>query len=125
MHVNKEIKRQKMWFTFQAGDVIIPTNQNGSLFLHSVLQPEAEDSYFTWNFFDSYLQEKEYFSNYVFVDKIRALLKSQPELKQEFEAKKASDAEFAASEWQQLYFLYQHSPYFEPSYMMLPVFELK
>jgi hypothetical protein len=59
------------------------------------------------------------------VDKIRALLKSQPELKQEFEAKKASDAEFAASEWQQLYFLYQHSPYFEPSYMMLPVFELK
>jgi hypothetical protein len=114
-----------MWFTFQAGDVIIPTNQNGSLFLHSVLQPEAEDSYFTWNFFDSYLQEKEYFSNYVFVDKIRALLKSQPELKQEFEAKKASDAEFAASEWQQLYFLYQHSPYFEPSYMMLPVFELK
>jgi hypothetical protein len=52
-------------------------------------------------------------------------LKTNPELKQAYEAKKSSDPEFAASEWQQLYFLYQNSPYFEPSYMMLPVFELK
>jgi hypothetical protein len=90
-----------------------------------VLQPECEDSYFTWNYFDSYLQEKEYFSNYVFVDKIRNLLQYKPELRQAYEAKKISDPEFAASEWQQLYYLYQFSPYFEPSYMMLPVFELK
>lgn len=125
MHPNKVIERVEKSMVFRPGDVIIPCNQNGSLFLHSVLQPEAEDSYFTWNYFDSYLQEKEYFSNYVFVDKIRNLLKTQPELKQAYEAKKSSDPEFAASEWQQLYFLYQHSPYFEPSYMMLPVFELK
>jgi len=125
MHTNKEIERVEKWITFRPGDVVIPSNQNGSLFLHSVLQPEAEDSYFTWNYFDSYLQEKEYFSNYVFVDKIRSILQSNPELRQEYEAKKRSDSEFASSEWQQLYFLYQHSPFFEPSYMMLPVFELK
>ncbi|MFM7723345.1 MAG: hypothetical protein ACKO7O_00990, partial [Bacteroidota bacterium] len=125
MHPNKVIERVEKSIVFRPGDVIIPCNQNGSLFLHSVLQPEAEDSYFTWNYFDSYLQEKEYFSNYVFVDKIRNLLKTQPELKQAYEAKKSSDPEFAASEWQQLYFLYQNSQYFEPSYMMLPVFELK
>ncbi|MFM7664110.1 MAG: hypothetical protein ACKO68_06250, partial [Bacteroidota bacterium] len=125
MHPNKVIERVEKSIVFRPGDVIIPCNQNGSLFLHSVLQPEAEDSYFTWNYFDSYLQEKEYFSNYVFVDKIRNLLKTQQELKQAYEAKKSSDPEFAASEWQQLYFLYQNSQYFEPSYMMLPVFELK
>jgi hypothetical protein len=125
MHPNKVIERVEKTIVFRPGDVIVPCNQNGSLFLHSVLQPEAEDSYFTWNYFDSYLQEKEYFSNYVFVDKIRSILKTNPELKQAYEAKKSSDPEFAASEWQQLYFLYQNSPYFEPSYMMLPVFELK
>lgn len=125
MHPNKIIARVQKEITFLPGDVLIPTNQNGSLFLHAVLQPECEDSYFTWNYFDSYLQEKEYFSNYVFVDKIRSLLQYKPELKQAYEAKKISDPEFAASEWQQLYYLYQFSPYFEPSYMMLPVFELK
>jgi hypothetical protein len=125
MHPNKIIARVQREITFLPGDVLIPTNQNGSLFLHAVLQPECEDSYFTWNYFDSYLQEKEYFSNYVFVDKIRNLLQYKPELRQAYEAKKISDPEFAASEWQQLYYLYQFSPYFEPSYMMLPVFELK
>lgn len=125
MHTKKQIDRVKLNYTFRPGDVVIPSNQNGSLFLHSVLQPEAEDSYFTWNYFDSYLQEKEYFSNYVFVDKIRSILTERPELKQQYEQKKQEDAEFAQSEWQQLYYLYQESPYFEPSYMMLPVFELK
>ena len=115
MHPNKIIARVQKEITFLPGDVLIPTNQNGSLFLHAVLQPECEDSYFTWNYFDSYLQEKEYFSNYVFVDKIRSLLQYKPELKQAYEAKKISDPEFAASEWQQLYYLYQFSPYFEPS----------
>jgi hypothetical protein len=125
LHPKKAIERVEKSIIFRPGDVIIPCNQNGSLFLHAVLQPEAEDSYFTWNYFDSYLQEKEYFSNYVFVDTIRNLLKTNPELKQTYEAKKSSDPEFAASEWQQLYFLYENSPYFESSYMMLPVFELK
>jgi hypothetical protein len=124
-HPKKAIERVEKSIIFRPGDVIIPCNQNGSLFLHSVLQPETEDSYFTWNYFDAYLQEKEYFSNYVFVDKIRSLLHSKPELRQAYEAKKSSDPEFAASEWQQLYYLYQNSPYFEASYMTLPVFELK
>jgi hypothetical protein len=59
------------------------------------------------------------------VDKIKSILDSKPELRQAFEAIKQSDLEFAGSEWQQLYYLYQNSPYFEPSYMLLPVFELK
>jgi hypothetical protein len=59
------------------------------------------------------------------VEKVRSILFSNPGLKQEFDEKKEKDAEFAKSEWQQLYFLYQHSPYFEPSYRMLPVYELK
>ena len=125
MHNAKEIERIGQWITFKPGDVIIPTKQNGAQFLHSVLQPEAEDSYFTWNYFDSYLQEKEYFSNYVFKDKIKEILQNNPDLQKQYEEKKQTDSSFAESEWQQLYFLYQNSAYFEKSYMMLPVFELK
>jgi hypothetical protein len=125
LHPTKAIEKVSMKMNFRSGDVLIPTNQNGSLFLHAVLQPMCEDSYFTWNYFDSYLQEKEYFSNYVFVEKLRSILQANPELRQAYEAKQAADQEFATSEWQQLYYIYQHSPYFEPSYMLLPVYELK
>ncbi|MFM7595557.1 MAG: hypothetical protein ACKO4Y_05200 [Flavobacteriales bacterium] len=125
MHSAKLVEKVNITMSFRPGDVLVPTNQNGSFFLHAVLQPMCEDSYFTWNYFDSYLQEKEYFSNYVFIDKLRSILQANPGLKQDYEAKKAADPDFASSEWQQLYYIYQHSPYFEPSYMMLPVFELK
>ena len=33
------------------GDLIISTRQKGCRFIHSVLYPECEDSYFSWNFF--------------------------------------------------------------------------
>lgn len=125
MHSKIELEKVIQLIHFKPGDIVVPTNQNGSLLVHSMFQVKAEDSYFTWNYFDSYLQEKEYFSNYVFIEKIKGILNSDPELRQEFEEKKQTDSEFASSEWQQLYYIYQRSPYFEPSYMMLPVFELK
>ena len=58
------------------------------LFIHSVLQPELEDAYLSWNFFDSYLQQKEYFSSYVFIDKIEEILNNDLKLKNEYELKK-------------------------------------
>ena len=53
---------------------MVNSNQDAALFIHSVLQPELEDAYLSWNFFDSYLQQKEYFSSYVFIDKIEEIL---------------------------------------------------
>lgn len=110
-------------YKLKKGDLIIPTKQNSAMFIHSVLQPNAEDSYFIWNFFDSYLQEKEYFSNYVFIDKIQEILDSDSQLKEEYFRKKNVDESFRNSEWQQLYFIYSKSKYFEPSFMRLPVYK--
>jgi hypothetical protein len=106
------------------GDVLIPTQQDRASFIHAVLQPRAEDSYLTWNFFDSYLQQKEYFSSYVFKDQIETILKNDPKLNKAYEEKKALDIKFAQSEWDQLFYIYQRSPYFEPTFMRLPVYEL-
>ena len=103
------------------GDYVISTQQNKRLFICSVLEPLAEDSYFSWNFFDSYLQQKEYFSSYVFIDKIAEILEKNPSLKQIYEEKKKNNQEFRESETLQLNFIYEHSAYFEPSYMKLPI----
>ena len=56
-------------------------------FIHSVPQPELEDAYLSWNFFDS-LQQKEYFSSYVFIDKIEEILNNDIKLKKEYELEK-------------------------------------
>ena len=63
------------------GDVIIPTDQRKRRFIVSVLEPEMPDSYFAWNFFDSYVQQKEYFSSYVFEDKALDIIAKDKELK--------------------------------------------
>jgi hypothetical protein len=90
--------------------------------LLSVLVSKAEDSYFRWNFFDSYLQQKEYFSPYVFEEKALEILNQKPWLKEELEILKAANPSFRESSWEQLYFIYKNSELFEESYYLLPIF---
>lgn len=104
------------------GDVLIPLDQKHKQFLLSALISRAEDSYFRWNFFDSYLQQKEYFSPYVFEEKAVEILKEKPWLKEELEVLRNNDPKFRESSWDQLYFIYKNSDLFEPSYYILPVY---
>jgi hypothetical protein len=106
---------------FKKGDVLIPTNQYQRNFLLSVLVSRAEDSYFRWNFFDSYLQQKEYFSPYIFEEKAAEILKEKPWIKEELELMKSTDKSFRESQWDQLYFIYKNSDLFEESYYLLPI----
>jgi len=119
---NIKVQRDQELIQLKKGDWMVNSNQDASLFIHSVLQPELEDGYLSWNFFDSYLQQKEYFSSYVFIDKIEEILNNNPKLKKEYEQKKKEDAAFANSEWNQLYFIYKRSAYFEKSYNRLPIY---
>jgi hypothetical protein len=107
---------------FKKGDVLIKLNQKHRNFLLSVLVSKAEDSYFRWNFLDSYLQQKEYFSPYVFEEKALEILNQKPWLKEELEILKAANASFRESSWEQLYFIYKNSELFEESYYLLPIF---
>jgi hypothetical protein len=116
----RQIEEQR-YVHLKPGDVIVPMNQPNRRFILSVLVPESPDSYFVWNYFDSYVQQKEYFSAYVFEDVAAKMLSENEHLKKEFEVKKQNDVEFAESAWQQLYFLYQRSPYYEPTHNLLPI----
>jgi hypothetical protein len=121
---HKDVKTQSEinWVKLKKGDIIIPTKQAKRNFILSVLEPLAEDSYFRWNFFDSYLQQKEYFSSYVFEDKAVEILKNNPSLAEKFFEKQKNDSAFASNAWQQLYFIYSNSEFMESSYMRLPIY---
>lgn len=110
---------------FLKGDYIIYTGQAADRFLIETLETGTDDSYFSWNFFDAILQQKEGYSNYRWEDVAAIYLKEHPEVKAELDAKKKADEKFAASANAQLDFVYKKSPYYEPAHMRYPVFRLK
>ena len=118
-----EVGEAEQTIQLKPGDILISSKQDAALFIHASLQPRAEDSYLTWNFFDSYLQQKEYFSNYVFKDQIAEILAKDKKLSDEYQLRKAMDEKFRNSEWDQLYFIYSRSPYFEQTFMRLPIYQ--
>ena len=99
-------------------------DQPANRFIIETLEPQAEDSYFTWNFFDASLGQKEGFSDYVFEETAAAFLKANPDVRARLEQRKATDSTFAKSAQAQLNFVYQNSPYYEPSHMAYPVYRV-
>jgi hypothetical protein len=124
LHKNVQYHREKQAIHLLAGDYIIPTRQPAKRYLIETLEPNAPDAFFAWNFFDAVLQEKEYYSDYVFEDMAAGMLKNNPTLKQQLEDKKATDPAFAKDGAAQLDFVYRHSKYLEPVYMRYPVFRI-
>ena len=123
LHFNTKVSSSQQQVQVRKGDYLIPTDQSARMYLLAALEPEATDSFFNWNFFDSVLQQKEHFSAYVFEDIAQEMLDTQPELREAFEAKKA-DPEFARSSYAQLNWIYQQSPHYEASHLRYPVFRL-
>lgn len=125
-HANSNVKLiwQKQTLTFLKGDWYIPLDQAGNRFLMETLEPQAEDSYFNWNFFDPILGQKEGYSAYVFEDKAAAYLQQQPALKAQLQQRIASDSSFAKNGRAQLDFIYKNSPWYEPDHNRYPVFRV-
>ena len=121
LHSDTKIKRQQEEVKIMKGDYLVPVFQENSRFIIETLEPVSVDSYFNWGFFDGILQQKEWFSGYVFEPIAEKILNENPELKKDFELKKATDSSFARDAFNQLYYIYQHSSYFEKSYHRYPV----
>jgi hypothetical protein len=120
VQVSSSIKK----ISFRKGDYYIPMNQAANRFLMETLEPQGEDSYFAWNFFDPILQQKEGFSDYVFEETAAQFLKDNPEVKTKLDQRRSTDSAFAKSGAAQLNFIFQASPYFEPAYLQYPVYRL-
>jgi hypothetical protein len=106
------------------GDYIAYTQQPGNRFLVEMLEPDGPDSYFSWNYFDAILQQKEGYSNYRWEEVAADWLKKNPGLRAALEAKKIAEPDFAKNSSRILQWVYQNSPYFEPGYMRYPIYRI-
>jgi hypothetical protein len=112
---------EKVTQKFRKGDYLVPVNQFSNRYIVETLEPEGSDSFFAWNFFDSALQQKEWFSTYVFEDVAAEMLRTDPELKAEFVQKQKESDDFSENQWAQLYWLYTHSENYEPTHNRYPI----
>ncbi len=121
LHSSVTLNTVEMPVKFFEGDYVVYTDQPLNRYIVETLEPQGVDSFFAWNFFDSILNEKEYFSDYVFEDIAADLLKKNPALRKMLDDEKLKDAKLAGSAAAQLNFIYRHSPYFEKTFMRYPV----
>ncbi|MFD0766337.1 M14 family zinc carboxypeptidase [Mucilaginibacter lutimaris] len=121
IHTNVSLNPVDAKVKFYEGDYVVYVNQPINRYIVETLEPQGVDSFFAWNFFDSILGQKEYFSDYVFEDVAAQMLKTDPGLRKKLEDAKAADSKLAASAGAQLNWVYRNSPYFEKTYLRYPV----
>ena len=124
LHYNTSITSEEKAITFKKGDYLVETDQASFRYLIETLEPQAPDSFFNWNFFDTILQQKEGFSAYVWEDKALDLLNNNQELKTKFEAKKAKEIDFSNNWYAQLDWLHKHSENYENAHLQYPIYRI-
>lgn len=125
-YLHSQVKTEKTWekVSFRKGDLIVYVNQNKNRYIVEMLEPRSSDSFFAWNFFDSMLQQKEWFSDYIFEERALEILEENPEMKKEFELEVKNNPE-KMHHWAQLYWIYQRSGFYENTFNRYPIFRIE
>ncbi|MEW6253006.1 MAG: peptidase M14, partial [Planctomycetota bacterium] len=96
---------------YPAGSVLVRLDQPRAKLAVHMLEPAADDSCAAWGCFNAIFEQKEYAEAYVLEPLARQMLADEPGLREEFETRLKSDAEFAKSPQERLRFFYQRSEY--------------
>ncbi len=107
--------------TYPAGSIVIDMNQRAARVAANILEPSSYDAYVKWGFFNAVFEQKEFVESYVIEEIARAMLEQDGDLRDEFEAKKASDPEFAGNPRQIRQWFYKRTPYWDDRIGVYPV----
>ena len=122
VHSQVQLRTARETATFHQGDFVVYLNEAAPVrYVVETLEPQATDSFFAWGFFDSVLQAKEHYSDYVFEDVAADLLRRDPALRQRLEKLKQDNAVFAANGPAQLEWVYLNSAHHEAGHNRYPV----
>jgi hypothetical protein len=121
LHSDVKLRTVQEEIQYYAGDYVVYVNQRANRYIVETLEPQASDSFFNWNFFDSVLSMKEHYSAYIFEDTAVELLKQDEALREKFEQRKVSDKTFREDGRAQLDFIYKNSDYYEKTHNRYPV----
>ncbi len=124
-HDDVVLEKRRGQVQLRAGDVIVPLDQDHARYAVETLEPLGHDSFFRWGFFNSVLEKKEAYSDYVFEDHAAELLNDEPALAARFEAWKEANPALLSNQEAVLDFIFANCErYREPEWRRYPVFML-
>ena len=125
LHDVLEVTVEAVLADVAAGDWLLPLGGPHDRFSVEVLEPLGIDSFFRWAFFDSVLDKKEHFSDYVFEDQAEHLLATEPGLRQRFEDWRNAHPDLLADPQAVLGFIFLAAQrHAEPAWRRYPVLRL-
>ena len=119
--VEYTVAKKEEEMLFEKGAYVVLSAQRAIKVIAYLLEPESEDSFMSWGYFNIFLERKEYAEAYVFEPIAQKMLDENPELAKEFN-KRLEDGNFASSPGERLDFFYRRSPYFDERENVYPVF---
>jgi len=122
-HVELDIATEKV--VVREGDYLIPVNQPANKYIVEMLEPEGQDSFFRWNFFDPILEEREYYSSFGFEENALRYLNEHPDFRKEWEEAIKNDTSLAGNHRAQLGYIYQHTEWADNVTKKYPVLRIE
>jgi hypothetical protein len=124
-HEHMELTTQRETIAARAGDVLVDLSQANARYAVETLEPQAHDSFFRWGFFNSVLEKKEAYSDYVFEDSALQMLTQEPDLKAKFEHWKRLNSDQVHDQTAVLDFIFANGKrYCEPEWRRYPVYSI-
>jgi hypothetical protein len=124
-HDDVQLEKRRGQVRLNAGDYIVSLDQDNARYAVEMLEPQAHDSFFRWGFFNSVLEKKEAYSDYVFEDEAEDMLRAEPALAAKFEQWKAANPALLTDQSAVLDFIFANCErYREPEWRRYPVFML-
>ena len=124
-HDAVEVAAEFVAYGARAGDCLVDLDQPRARYAVETLEPQAHDSFFRWGFFNSVLEKKERYSDYVFEDTALEMLQDEPALQARFEHWKLAHPELLADQSAVLDFIFSAGRrHEEPGWMRYPVMGL-
>ncbi len=105
----------------EPGSVFVPLAQPLARLIVALLEPQAPDSFAAWGFFNACFEQKEQMEPYVAEQIAGEMLAGSPQLREEFNARLESDADFAASPGDRLEFFLRRHTSWDQRYNLYPV----
>jgi len=120
--LNFDVEREtQLHRTIPKGWFLVPMHTRDARLALNLLEPEAPDSLVRWGLFDTIFEQKEDYSDYLMEKLAQQMLRRDPALKSDFDARLATDPDFARNPRARLNFFYVRSPYFETDKNVYPV----
>lgn len=119
--MSTEVKTETAIHTLPPGTMRVSTDQPLGDLAIALLEPQHLDSLAAWGFVPEILQRTEYIEGYVIAPLAERMMKDDPALKAEFEAKLTAYPSFAKDPEARLQWFYERSPFCDREHLRYPI----